>query len=212
VTGAGAAGWQRGDTTTCVEVGRDPEQTLIAQVRIEGDWLLRPLHNCQNRTRCGYVEISVSTASGAVLVTETAAALSVNLPLAGVPLTDGESLTFTARLMDQYGRAYVVADGGLCGREDSCSTTLSVAQHCEGSTPEPDGGLPVPSDGGEPADAMTPDPEDATSAIDGAVSDAASLADASAPDAGPTDAGISDPADGAALDATADASDAADAG
>jgi hypothetical protein len=206
VTGAGAGGWRRGNAAECVELGHDPQQSLIAQVRIDGDWLLRPLHNCESRTRCGYVEISVSDDAGVLLLTEAAAALSINLPLAGLSLAEGTSLTFEARLMDQNGSPYVVEDGGLCGPTDTCSVTLSLAQHCAGSS---GGG----NDASFPPDAATlgPDPtpdaalSDAalpgTPLIDGAVHDSA-VPNVNQPEAG-ANPGVDAASSGSGTDASA---------
>jgi hypothetical protein len=193
-------------------LGHDPLQTLIAQVRIDGDWLVRPLHNCASRTRCGYVEVTVSNEQGAVLLTEAAASLSINLPFAGLPVPDGSSLTFAARLMDQNGEPYVVADAGLCGREDTCSITLTLAQRCAGSAPQLDAGAGDASlmadAGAVPADASSGNVDasdtllDAAALADGALD--ANLPDGGGPAVVTTDAGPDD--------ASADAGDAADAG
>jgi hypothetical protein len=212
VTGAGAGGWQRGDDRACVEFGHDPLQTLIAQVRIQGDWLVRPLHNCGSRTRCGYVEISVSNEQDEILLTEAAASLSINLPFSGLTVPAGSSLTFAARLMDQNGEPYIVADAGLCGREDACSVTLSLSDSCTGSSAE-DGGISDAAAEGNGSDAA-PEMPDATTLTD-ATSDGAVL-DGSPPDGSTSsDSGLSDSGPpNAPSDASpsVDASDAADAG
>ncbi|HEX2882115.1 MAG TPA: hypothetical protein VHO25_21495 [Polyangiaceae bacterium] len=208
VTGAGARGWHRGDDTACVEFGHDPLQTLIAQVRIDGDWLVRPLHNCESRTRCGYVEITVSNEQGDVLLTEAAASLSINLPFAGITVPTGSSLTFTARLMDQNGEPYIVADGGLCGRDDTCSATLSLTPDCVGSTPDPDASV---VDAALTPDATTTPADAGPAGVDAGTPDA-SAPDAASADSGDVDGGNPAFPDGGPSDGGTDASDAADAG
>jgi hypothetical protein len=213
VIGAGAHGWRRGDDEQCVERGHDELQTLIAQVRIDGDWLLRPLRNCESRTRCGYVEIDVTNEQGDLLLTEAAASLSINLPLAGLSVPDGSALTFTARLMDQYGTRYVVADGGLCGETDTCSVTLALADACSGSASEDSGASDAAT--GSPSDAAIGLPDATTpgsgpdgAALDGALPDGSTGSDSGLPDGGSP----SSPSDASPNDADSDASDAADAG
>lgn len=211
VVGAGAQGWQRGDDVTCVERGQDAFQTLIAQVRIDGDWLLRPLHNCESRTRCGYVEVSVTNGQGQLLLTEAAASLSINLPLAGLGVPDDSALTFSARLMDQYGNPYVVADGGLCGEADTCSITLSLADACSGSSLQDGGATDAQASGPDATidlpDATSPIPNQDAVAPDGAPSDDGGT------DSGSSDSGLPGPSTDAAVnDASVDSGDAADAG
>jgi hypothetical protein len=211
VIGAGADGWQRGDDEQCVERGHDPLQTLIAQVRIDGDWVLRPLFNCESRTRCGYVEVSVTNAQGQLLLTEAAASLSINLPVADLNLANDSELTFTARLMDQSGNPYVVADGGLCGETDTCSITLSLTDACDGSSLQDGGATDAQASGPD----ATIDLPDATPAIpdQDAVAPDGSPADDGGTDSGSSDSGLTGPGTDAAVDdASVDSSDAADAG
>ncbi len=206
VMGAGAGGWERGDSTACVALGQDELHTMVAQVRIDGDWLLRPLHNCQSRTRCGYVEITVTNAQGEVRLTEAAASLSINLPFAGLTLAEGSSLNFAARLMYQNGDAYVVADGGVCGHEDTCSVKLSLDQQCAGAPPEMDSSLPDDA-------AASPDmPSVPDSGVLDAGPDAAPVADASPDSSVPDGSTTPNTPDAALGDASLDASDAADGG
>ncbi len=210
VVGAGAGGWERGDSTTCVAIGQDELQTVIVQVRIDGDWLLRPLHNCQSRTRCGYVEITVTNAQGDVLLTEAAASLSINLPFAGLSVPAGSTLSFTAKLMDQNGDEYVVADGGVCGHDDTCSVTLSLDQNCAGSPPNTDSS--VPNDAATSPDATTGLPSVPDSGVSDAAPDATPVADASLDSGSPDGSTNPNTADAALDDASLDGSDAADGG
>lgn len=211
VVGAGAGGWERGDSTACVALGQDDLQTVIAQVRIDGDWLLRPLHNCQSRTRCGYVEITVTNPQGEVVLIEAAASLSINLPFAGLSVPAGSTLNFTARLMDQNGDEYVVADGGVCSHDDTCSVTLSLDQNCAGAPSEMDSSVPN-DDAATGPDATTGMPSVPDSGVSDAAPDATPLADAS-PDGSVPDASTNPNTPDAALDdASLDASDAADGG
>jgi hypothetical protein len=122
---------------------------------------------------------------------------------------EGSTLTFAARLMDQNGEPYVVADAGLCGRDDTCSVTLSMALDCTRASPSPDASLQdaAPQPDATPAvpDATAPDVDAAYGATDGGTPDAAS-------DGGVVDDGSVSLPDAAPSDAAADASDAADAG
>ncbi|HTM45141.1 MAG TPA: hypothetical protein VL137_09320, partial [Polyangiaceae bacterium] len=192
VSGAGATGWQVGGSEACVELGHDAHKTVLAQVRIDGDWLLRPLHNCDNRIRCGFVQIQVSTADGRVLMTKSAASLAVDLPFADISPAVG-SYTFSARLLDQFGAPYVAPEGHAspCGDGSRCTASLTTQlTSCGGPViPVPDASTPA----GPTNDAAVP-PTDAAVSDAGALMDA-TISDASMIDASPaSDATIADAA------------------
>jgi hypothetical protein len=169
---------------------------VIAELSLEGDWLLRPLHNCQSRTRCGFIEVAVSDTAGNVLMTRAAAALAINLPLGELPNPTG-TFVFSARLLNQDGEVYSFGDGGTACANDACQTTLTVAQYCDGTVPTDAANPPsdAASDGGPPM--MDPDP------IDAGIADAAS--DASSVDSGSNGSDAAVVSDGG--DADTDAGD-----
>lgn len=186
---SGGPGWTPG-SKQCVELGRDPAETIGVKVTLD-NWTLRPPNACGGTPQCGYVRLLVDPEGDAGAFETIAASQLVPASMSKLAHPLGQH-TFRVELLTDTGEA--VLDTQHAPIADQVSVTVGATGQCGAPG---DGGLDAPSDASAdaPADATADAPaEGASDAPNDAVSDSPSDASSDAPSdgAGEADAGTTD--------------------
>jgi hypothetical protein len=181
---SGGPSWTPG-SKQCVEVGRDPSETIGVKVTLD-NWTLRPPGGCAGSPQCGYVRLRVDPTGTTSAFEASAASVLVSAPMTAVVNPLGQHV-FRVELFTDSGKQAL--DEHHAPLADQVSVRVGAAGQCSPS----DGGTDAPSDGAvdAPSDAPADAPNDVLPPGDGS-------ADA------PADA----PSDDGAADAPSDAADA----
>ncbi len=187
----------------CVELGTDPDQTVLVEVALE-NWTLRPPGGCGSAAQCGYLVLFVDPVDGDERAPDASSAAPViNLKLGGRSDALGPH-TLRVELRNGDDSVAITGDGGPPLRAE-LEVTVRASGTCSG-TPPVDAG----ADAGPDADASTDGASDAPvdAANDDAGVDASRDGGADSPADTGTDSGADSSADASAdvaLDSPADA-------
>lgn len=154
----GGPSWTAG-SDGCVEVGRDPDQTIVVVLNVS-DFSLRPPGTCGSIRQCGVAVLRVDPADENELLRVDSAQEAVPAPFAGLPLGPH---TFQVELVSDDGDPVIDEDAGV-PLVRSVSVEVKAAGECGGSVDA----------GPDASDAGTDAPDDATPDAGDAPADAAS--------------------------------------
>ncbi len=168
---------------TCVELGRDPEQTISVDLAVPalGAWIFNVPEACDGVQGCGFAVLIVDPGAGpnkAGAFSTTAAGPSIAVPMARLANPTGTH-TFRVELWNSDGSP---ADDTL-GRQHVFEYTVDVRQSCTATDGGTSPDAAVPDSGRDGATDAAPN-DGASTAKDGSLDATDAKADAARPDAG----------------------------